>query len=489
MAFFNNPTNNELKEISSKLPNAAKTAWGNFSIKTRITARSSQFTYFVSDLPIKRPFVSRGSYNEMALLQDDFISKTDMIEVDGCIGVETPVAVPAQLVVEKSAANIAAMQSQLYFSGSDSKDPILKVIYTPNLLPEGFPYSILIAVDLDSYTTRIFGTDYFGESKKAGLRMWNKWVYDQGGLALHAGCKTYFDPDQKEKSVIIIGLSGTGKTTTTFNQHFGSLPVQDDFCAIYPDGRIYASENGCFAKTYGLNEDNDPIIYHALKHQNSWLENVAVRPDGTVDYMDGSYTTNGRGTFSLDRIPHREPHHLPEVSHILILNRNFDIIPAIAKLSAKQAAEYFMLGETTGTSAGGSAEAGKSLRVPGTNPFFFANDVLQGQRFAEILQANPDIQVILMNTGCVGGTADDPRSTKVKVTHSSALIEVLLSNSIEWKEDPDFHYQIAANSVTVCPEEITQPEILYRKQGRLQEYQQILRSLKDLRNEYLKNIW
>ena len=487
MAYFYNPTNDKLKEIASKLPNAARTAWGNFSIKTRITARSSQFTYFVSDTPIKRLFISRGAYHELALLQDEFISKTEMIEITGCIGVESPVAVSAQLIIEKSAANIAAMQSQLYFSNSTSKEPVLKVIYTPNLLPEGFPHPILIAVDLESYTTRIFGTDYFGESKKAGLRMWNKWIYDLGGLALHAGCKTYIGLDQKEKSVIIIGLSGTGKTTTTFNQHLGSLPVQDDFCAIFPDGRIYASENGCFAKTYDLKEENDPIIYNALKHQDSWLENVSVRADGTVDYLDGSYTTNGRGTFSLDRIPHREPDHLPEVSHILILNRNFDIIPAIAKLSAEQAAEYFMLGETTGTSAGGDEEAGKSMRVPGTNPFFFADDALQGQRFAEILQANPVIQIILMNTGCVGGTADDPRSIKVKIAHSSALIEALLSNSIEWKEDPDFHYQIAASLVSGCLLEITQPEVLYRNQGRLQEYQQILSSLKKSRKSYLNN--
>ena len=41
-----------------------------------------------------------------------------------------------------------------------------------------------------------------------------------------------------------------------------------------------------------------------------------------------------------------------------------------AKLSQEQAAAYFMLGETTGTSAGGAAEEGKFLRVPGTNPFF-----------------------------------------------------------------------------------------------------------------------
>ena len=44
-----------------------------------------------------------------------------------------------------------------------------------------------------------------------------------------------------------------------------------------------------------------------------------------------------------------------------------------------------MLGETQGTSAGGEDEAGKSLRVPGTNPFFPLPHDLQGNRFLELL--------------------------------------------------------------------------------------------------------
>jgi hypothetical protein len=43
-------------------------------------------------------------------------------------------------------------------------------------------------VDLDNYSTRVFNSDYFGESKKGGLRMWNKIVFERGGLAPHAGC-------------------------------------------------------------------------------------------------------------------------------------------------------------------------------------------------------------------------------------------------------------------------------------------------------------
>ncbi|PYQ34110.1 MAG: phosphoenolpyruvate carboxykinase (ATP), partial [Acidobacteria bacterium] len=63
------------------------------------------------------------------------------------------------------------------------------MIYTPNLKAEGYPEDRLIAVDLENYITRVLNSDYFGESKKGGLRMWNKIVYERGGLALHSGCK------------------------------------------------------------------------------------------------------------------------------------------------------------------------------------------------------------------------------------------------------------------------------------------------------------
>ncbi len=54
---------------------------------------------------------------------------------------------------------------------------------------------------------------------------------------------------------MIIGLSGTGKTTTTFTTQNGSEPVQDDFVGLMPGGRAYGTENGCFAKTFSLDPD------------------------------------------------------------------------------------------------------------------------------------------------------------------------------------------------------------------------------------------
>ena len=483
---ISNPGNDIFRYLVSLMPNAVMTEWGNFSVRTRVTARSSQYTFFVSNDECAYQSIHLDDYKKISKLQDNYTRTQDMIEVIGTIGIEPPVCVPASLLVESRAANIAAMQSQLYFHYSDCIEPLFKVIYTPNLSPEIFSLPILIAVNLEDYTTRILGTDYFGESKKAGLRMWNKWIYDLGGLALHAGCKTYRNQCGEEKAVIIIGLSGTGKTTTTFKQHLGSLPVQDDFCALFPDGRLFASENGCFAKTFGLDEGHEPIIYHALKQSEAWLENVSVDENGKVDYSNGSYTTNGRGTFTLDKIEHRNPIQLPDVSHIIILNRNFDIIPAMALLKREQATEYFMLGETTGTSAGGEAEAGKFLRVPGTNPFFFTDNALQGERFNDILKQNPEIKVILMNTGCIGGRPKEPGSIKIEISHSSALLEALLRDEIEWRENGDFGYFLPANSIPKCPPEVIDPHIYYLRSGRIEEYHKIVAFLKISRKKYFE---
>src|SRR2546429_8270110 len=150
------------------------------------------------------------------------------------------------------------MQDQLYFSRNGEEiEPELTVIYTPNLKADGSPDDRLIAVGLEQGVTRVLNSDYFGESKKGGLRMWNKLVYDRGGIPLHAGCKII--PTERGKRVgLIVGLSGTGKTTTTFTRQNGSLPGQDDFVAWMPNRRGYATEKRCFAKTLRLQPEDGP---------------------------------------------------------------------------------------------------------------------------------------------------------------------------------------------------------------------------------------
>jgi phosphoenolpyruvate carboxykinase (ATP) len=471
-----NPSAEELRRFTEDMPQARITEFGNVNVQTRVVSRSAGSTFVVADRSSGKT-MTRDEYERIAKMQDAYLQEHEVVVVDGYIGNDPSFRTTARLTIEKANANIAGMQQKLYFPRGDRDEPEVQVIYTPNLPAPGYPDERVIAVDLDNGVTRVLSSDYFGESKKGGLRMWNKKVYDLGGLALHAGLKVIPTADG-EKVFMIIGLSGTGKTTTTFTTQNESLPVQDDFVALMPGGKAYGTENGCFAKTFSLDPDFEPNIYNAVIKPNAYLENVYQDEHGKVNFFEESYTQNGRAVFRMDDLARfRDATGVGTVDYLLILNRNENIIPSVAMLDQEQAAAYFMLGETTGTSAGGAAEAGRFLRVPGTNPFFPMPHDLQGNRLLELLASHP-IETYLLSTGRVGGKDGDDRSKKVKIPHTSACVKGIAERTIAWDEDPDFGYQVASEVPGLDDVELLQPRRLYERQGRMQEYRDVVEQLK-----------
>ena len=238
-----NLSQQELLDRTHQMPNSRSTDYGAPNVQTQVLARSKASTFIVADDPSTEPHqaIDRDEWERISAAQDAYIAEQEMIVVDGYIGNAPDRRVPARVYIEASNVNIAGMQDVLYFhdanDDTDGFDPELVVIYTPNLPVAEYPDDRLIAVNLDLNVTRVFNSDYFGESKKGGLRMWNKLVQDRGGLALHAGCKVIPTPSG-DRVGLIVGLSGTGKTTTTFTRQNGSLPVQDDFVAWWPDGTV-----------------------------------------------------------------------------------------------------------------------------------------------------------------------------------------------------------------------------------------------------------
>src|SRR5215211_487600 len=305
------PTERELREYADAMPQARQTEYGNVNVQTKVVSRSKASTYMVTDRPEEHSdqTIDREEGKRLAALQDAHIRGQDMVVVDGFIGHAGPYRTPARLVIEKANANIAGMQRFLYYDpvdGDTAHEPEITIIYTPNLAAPGYPDDRVIAVDLEAGVTRVLNSDYFGESKKGGLRMWNRKVYEGGGLAMHAGCKV--------------------------------IPTS-----------------------------------HGEK----------------IDFFDTSYTQNGRAVFNMRSIDNYPADRVPPASFLLVLNRNENVIPGVARLNIEQAAGYFLLGETQGTSAGGKDEEGKSLRVPGTNPFFPLRHEQQGNRLAELLETHP----------------------------------------------------------------------------------------------------
>ena len=217
----------------------------------------------------------------------------------------------------------------------------------------------------------------------------------------------------------------------------------------------------------------------------SYLENVFQDDRGRLNFFEQSYTKNGRAVFGMaDLGRFKDARELSRVDYLLILNRNENIIPAVARLSQAQAAAYFMLGETTGTSAGGAAEEGKFLRVPGTNPFFPLRHGQQGNRFLHLLDTHP-MEVYVMNTGSVGGREGQDGAKKVKIPHSSAVVKAIAEQTIKWTDDPDFGYEVAEEVPGIDDTELLQPRRLYERQRRMGEYQAMIERLKRERAETL----
>ena len=560
--YIENPTQPELRELAlAYTPCVQKTAVGSINKISRNKARMAKYTYIIDtedrwSHQLIDPDKARGLLERQA---QHIAEKGKLIAIDGYVGLGDR-AFSTTWLYTPEGANIAGMQQILAFPRSDVEtgeqlaapfEPTFRLFYTPDLQLDDMPGGQAIIVDMENWTTHVIGADYFGESKKGILRMLNHRVYQEGGLVLHAGAKAVTDMSGSKLTMTIMGLSGTGKTTTTFSKQ-GDLtePIQDDMVALWPHGVLSITENGCFAKTDGLSFETEPVLFTATTGQDAWLENVFLEADGSFDFSKGVlsvddvsrlrdiliatganaenvdkyvagevnvddvvnsqgipedgwdfvvWTQNGRSIVPMSSIPEAaDLHDIPQVKSMGILNRdegNDAAMPGIVRFtSPAQAAGYFMLGETSKTSAAGKAR-GKT-RSPFTQPFFPAKHGLQAKRFAELAATMPGVTMWLMNTGYIGGEANDAKENKalnIKIRHSSAMLEALLSEAIKWKKDPDFGYEIVdvdapenADLVAKVPAEILEPRRFYEARGRNGDYQQWVSQMKEARKEFLE---
>ncbi len=559
--YLTNPDQEMLRSLTkANTPSVFQSAVGNLNKISRNKSRMAGYTYIIADA------ADRARYSHQLIDPDRAAGliagqkayieeKGTLLEVQGFLGLGER-AVGVQWLYTLEGANIAGMQSILAFPPQDvlaegeAFKPTFRVVYTPDHSPADMPGGQAILVDLATYTTYIMGPDYFGESKKAALRMLNEYAFQQGGMVLHAGAKSV-QIDGVRSTMTIMGLSGTGKTTTTFSkQGEVTQPIQDDMVTIWPGGELSITENGCFAKTYGLTEETEPVIYRGTLSADAWVENSYLDAEGNYDffksdltpaevarvrdvliatgspadnvdrYISGAVTIadvsdengvpldgwdfvkwsgNGRSIIPMSSIEDAaDLNSIPAVHNMGILNRDEGsdaATPGIVRFtSPEQAAGYFMLGETTKTSAAGK-DVGKT-RSPFTQPFFPLSFGLQAQRFSQLAETMPHVDMWLMNTGFVGGSARTVKQGvgfKVKIRHSSAMLEAMLKDEIVWKKDPDFGYEVVdvdhpgnAALIEKVPVAILCPARYYTESGRGAEYAAWVAKMKAERRAFLE---
>ncbi|MFC6990786.1 phosphoenolpyruvate carboxykinase (ATP) [Haladaptatus sp. GCM10025707] len=373
----------------------------------------------------------------------EYAAAEEMICVDRQMGRHEDHSYRCRLFVQKEFARIGLAWAKLFEPVTDDAEPDFVTVQIPEW------DEIAVRILPDEGLTAVLGSDYTGEAKKSFLRLHMYYAKQAGGLGLHAGSKrvTLKDADGDLKNVgqAFLGLSATGKSTLTAHGLWldgdeEASMLQDDVCALLPDGTIAGSEgNGLYVKTIGLDREEQPTMYDAVTHESAVLENVDVAEDGTVDFDSDLHTSNGRAIIVRDQLASAdEDIDLDEVDQVFFITRN-PVMPPVAKLTPEEAAVAFMLGESIQTSAGDPSAAGESIRVVGTNPFIMGSKGEEGNRFRDLV-SDLGVECYVLNTGHLGAKAKD-----IGVTESVTILREIARGTVDWQEDEQTGLTIPAN--------------------------------------------
>ena len=434
----------ELRELAR--PGEKTSEYGSPVYSTRVKNRSAKNTYVVANgvaIGVMQQPIDKDRAEETIRQVQETLAGMELIQVDRRMGMSPEVPIHCRLFVPKEYARIAYMWHSMLFPSDSTNEPDFISVYVPDWKER------LIFLDVDQGYTYILGTDYPGEAKKSMLRQAMYWMKRRGGLGLHAGSKVLRvvgkNGELADVGFLLFGLSGTGKTTLTLHDHGLKEPEraiikQDDVVLMTADGRAFGTEDGFYIKTEGL-EPSQTVLWGAATHPTAVYENIKLDENGKVDFLDTSLTSNGRGVVLRKFIQGTsEGIDLDKANKIVFITRRNDVVPVCARLSAEQAAAYFMLGESIETSAGDPTKAGQAKREVGTNPFIVGPEAQEGNRLLEILRKNPDMQAYILNTGSIGAK-DGSAGEKVTIRVSTEIMKQIAKEGVEWERDPDWGYE------------------------------------------------
>jgi len=299
-------------------------------------------------------------------------------------------------------------------------------------IPEEHPLRQQVLV-LPEYNINIaLGTDYMGEDKKGFLRQ-AMWAADNMGMiGLHSGTKivTVRDRDNNLKTygVFLFGLTATGKSTWSchqlgldYSKGERTLVTQDDIVFLRKDGSALGSENNFFVKT-DVEKEYQEAMYSALIDKTALFENVMIKANGEIDFMDEALTANGRAVIQRDKLKVKlngkivdifsKSIDLPPLEELdgvifAFITRRNTIMSFAQELTPEQAVLAYLWGESTHSYASQPLKAGESVRIVGTDPFIVGSRAKKVNRFYEIIMTLVNnypgkLKLMQYNTGGIG---------------------------------------------------------------------------------------
>ncbi len=326
-------------------------------------------------------------------------------------------------------------------------------------LPNGKTTNMIVAMDFDRHLGVIVGSAYCGSVKKSIFTVMNYYLPLEGILPLHCSA----NEGEKGDSALLLGLSGTGKTSLSADPTRALLGDDEHG---WGDEGIANFENGCYAKMIDINPVKEKDIYDAVMHKDNYLnhgtiiENAMIYPDGKIDYFDDRLTPNSRASYPLTYLRNIKSSSVSDhPKTILFLTADaYGVLPPVSRLNKDQAMLWFLMGYTSklaGTETGVTEPQATFSRFFG-QPFMPANpDVYAGMLGEKMEQHNT--KVYLINTGWSGGAYGVGQRIDINLTR--AMVNAALSgelDNVEFVSDNLFHLEIPKTCPGV-PENILFP--------------------------------
>lgn len=323
----------------------------------------------------------------------------------------------------------------------------------------GHTSTMFIGMDFDRRLGIVFGSAYCGSVKKLIFTVMNYMLPMEGILPLHCSANEGADG----RSALLLGLSGTGKTTLSADP---SRALLGDDEHSWSDECISNFEYGCYAKLINLSPVKEPDIHRACFHSapaeehGAIIENAMVYPDGTFDLGDARFTENSRGSYPLSFLSNiKEPPISGHPSTILFLTADANgVLPPVARLTREQAMFWFLMGYTSklaGTERGVVEPKSTFSRFFG-GPFMPLLPDVYARMLGEKLDRHGSA-VYLVNTGWSGGPYGTGRRMDISLTRS--MVAAALSGELDLAEcDPDPVFKVLIPRA--CPG-VPDPSVLH----------------------------
>ena len=320
--------------------------------------------------------------------------------------------------------------------------------------------NMAVATDFDNRIGVIIGSAYMGSMKKMLFTTMNYLLPFNKVLPLHCSANEGKDG----MSALLLGLSGTGKTTLSADPKRKLLGDDEHG---WGDNGIANFENGCYAKMIDITAKSEPDIYDAVMHKDKYtkhgsiVENALLYPNGKFDFFDTRLTPNSRASYPLvylDNIKKSSKSGHP--STILFLTADaYGVLPPISKLNPEQAMLWFLMGYTSklaGTETGVTEPQATFSRFFG-QPFMPLNPDIYAEMLGKKMKKH-NTDVFLINTGWTGGAYGT--GSRMKLSYTRKMVDAALEGklkNVKYVYDKLFHVSIP-KSVPGVPSAILLPK-------------------------------